>query len=104
MQCKDIPDRPILEFLLVETQSYNWPRFAHHGDVVPATHWDGRGTIPSVSDAMPRDTPTKLKLAKMGRLIKRGLVSGCTCGCRGDFLITAKGKDWLTGDVTSEYE
>jgi hypothetical protein len=40
---------------------------------------------------MPKDTPPKLKLAKMQSLHRRGLVGGCTCGCRGDFEITDKG-------------
>ncbi len=37
----------------------------------------------------------KLILAKMKQLIKRGLVDGCACGCRGDFEITPKGEEWL---------
>ena len=28
-------------------------------------------------------------------LVRRGLVTGCGCGCRGDFEITAKGIQWL---------
>jgi hypothetical protein len=31
--------------------------------------------------------PDKVVLAKAKRLVKRGLISGCTCGCRGDFEI-----------------
>lgn len=29
--------------------------------------------------------PTKVLLAKLERLIEKGYVKGCTCGCRGDF-------------------
>jgi len=83
MQCKDIPDKPILFFL---AGLHRW-----------ATHWTGDGiSMPSVADAMPPGTPEKLRLAKMGQLIKRNLVSGCTCGCRGDFEITAKGRELLS--------
>ena len=32
----------------------------------------------------------------MKQLIKRELVDGCDCGCRGDFEITAKGEEWLS--------
>lgn len=46
----------------------------------------------SVMNAMP-GIPRKLALSKMRSLIKRGLVSGCACGCRGDFELTLKGKD-----------
>lgn len=35
--------------------------------------------------------PYKVMLAKMRSLIKRGLVGGCACGCRGDFYLTEKG-------------
>jgi len=34
--------------------------------------------------------PTKVVKAKLNSLIKRGLVSGCICGCRGDFILVKK--------------
>lgn len=37
------------------------------------------------------DFPPKVVVAKLARLIKRGLLTGCTCGCRGDFEVTEKG-------------
>jgi hypothetical protein len=42
-------------------------------------------------DAMPDGVPSKLALAKMRKMILRGVVGGCGCGCRGDFVITEKG-------------
>jgi hypothetical protein len=39
--------------------------------------------------------PQRLFLAKVRKLIKRGLVSGCDCGCRGDFALTNQGFCWL---------
>lgn len=89
MQCKDIPDRPILEFLL-----------SHKGQWC---FW-GAAFDRNVNVAMPRNTPYKLVLAKMGMLIRRGLVSGCACGCRGDFEITEKGEAFLAafGDKEDE--
>ncbi len=33
--------------------------------------------------------------AKLRGLVKRGLLTGCACGCRGDFEVTAKGKEML---------
>lgn len=44
---------------------------------------------------MPPNLPEKLVLGKMRMLMRRGLVTGCGCGCRGDFEITAKGIQWL---------
>lgn len=77
MQCKDIPDPPILEFLAA--LNGRW-----------AT-WFGDEYDNSVTRAMP-GVPAKLALAKMRMLIRRGVVDGCPCGCRGDFVLTDKGK------------
>ena len=77
MKCKDIPERPVLEYL--------------SGRGCCGWYLPGR----DVAEAMPPYTPTKMVLAKMGKLIKRGLVNGCACGCRGDFKITDKGRDAL---------
>lgn len=76
LQCKDIPTRPILDFLAKQTA---WTTYgtSHH--------------MPTVQDAMPPDTPSALQLAKMAQLIRAGLVDGCDCGCRGDFELTNKG-------------
>ncbi len=76
MQCKDIPEEPILLFLAALG-----PR--------PATWFWSEDYRPdnSVLRAMPEGTPAKLGLAKMRKLIKRKLVAGCACGCRGDFRI-----------------
>jgi hypothetical protein len=49
----------------------------------------------SVQNAMPENVPYKLAKAKMEMLIRRGLVTVCTCGCRGDFEVTEKGHQWL---------
>lgn len=82
MQCKDIPDLPILEFLNQNPEKWhNW-----FGDEYPN----------SVTHAMPNGIPDKLIIAKMEMLIRRGLADGCTCGCRGDFVITSKGIEYLT--------
>lgn len=80
MQCKDIPDLPILKML---SENRVWHT------------WGYPSSMPSVQDAMPEGTDDKLQVAKMVMLIRRGLVSGCGCGCRGDFEITEKGLEFL---------
>jgi hypothetical protein len=70
MQCKDLPELPILE-RLEESKK-------------PLTHW-------GFNDLFQEDIPDKLRLAKMASLLRRGLVDGCSCGCRGDWEITLKG-------------
>lgn len=71
-QAKDIPERPILEFI------------------------SSRGVVmlygeTSVLSSMPEWANEKLALAKMRSLIKRGLVDGCACGCRGNFELAEAG-------------
>lgn len=76
MQCKDIPDYPILEFL-------------HKNASNLGVQWW------NLIKAFPSQAPDKLALAKMRVLIGRGLVSGCCCGCRGDFELTKKGREYM---------
>lgn len=77
MQRKDIPVEPILQFLAgLDERPATW--FARA---------DGSPFDNSVLAAMPAGTPPKLALAKMRGLIRRGVVKGCPCGCRGDFTL-----------------
>lgn len=81
MQCKDIPNKPILEFLL-KNKGQLCNRFEDTYEF-------------SVQRAMPNNLPPNLVLAKMKQMIKTGLVKGCACGCRGDFRITDKGIEYI---------
>jgi len=76
LQCKDVPTLPILRYV------------AEHGGI-GCVWWEGER---SVCNAVPPGTPEKLILAKMRNMISKGLVDGCSCGCRGDFEITDKGR------------
>lgn len=57
---------------------------------------DGHG-MPTLADAGPEVAALneKQRLAVMNRLIRRKLVDGCTCGCRGDFEITDAGEAFI---------
>lgn len=81
LQCKDIPDEPVLHFLASLNEAAGWHTFPPN-----------QGFQPTVLDAMPSGLPWRLVLAKMRMLIRRGLVDGCGCGCRGDFELTGKGQ------------
>lgn len=48
--------------------------------------------------------PWRVSLAKAKRLIGRGLLCGCTCGCRGDYYLTDAGKALLFGSFLPEVE
>lgn len=77
MKCKDIADEPLVRFIATKQAQKNlW-----------VNTWDFE---PPYSDL-----PDKLFRAKMGQLMKRGLITGCNCGCRGDYEITAKGLEYL---------
>jgi hypothetical protein len=106
MQCKDIPEAPILEFLLkVERGETCWtpePEMKPGWGDKPIPHsqatwfWSDEpgGYRPenSVVRAMPEGVSGKLALAKMKAMVRKGLVDGCPCGCRGDFEITDMGR------------
>jgi hypothetical protein len=85
MQSKDIPDTPVLQFLASLDTWGTW--FA--------------GLPNSVQQAMPAEVPGKLVHSKMRALIRRQLVDGCVCGCRGDFELTQKGRDYLAAQSTT---
>lgn len=82
--CKDVPDKPILDFLHQrKKEGKTWCCWYY-------------GFENSIGQAMPPNTPEKIIIQKMAKLIKRGLVSGCVCGCRGDYEITNKGINFLS--------
>lgn len=86
MQCKDIPTLPILEFLdKFGGIGCNWFEYDEAAEK-KYSNWR------SVRVVMPAGAPSKLVHAKMLLLIKKGLVEGCDCGCRGDFSLTEKGE------------
>lgn len=88
MKASDITDEAFLA--AIGTVLRRRPEIAGLG----ASRWD----IGSVLDGHPEwvglvqatdgtsvSIPEKVVLAKAKRLIERGLINGCACGCRGDF-------------------
>lgn len=84
MQCKDIDDYQILKYLKTHAPPGSFG----------ITHWLIKEKK-SVAYAMPLNINDKLRVAKMNMLLRRGLVEGCGCGCRGDWSITTKGVGFL---------
>lgn len=91
MQCKDIPEKPILQFLddllFLSRDKYS---IGFNGTATQFSEFDN-----SIHKAFPSGCNNNLIKAKMGQMIKKGLVDGCNCGCRGDYEITEKGKQLL---------
>lgn len=81
MKCGDIDTNTVLKFVKI------------HGGI--GCHWFEAEYVNmgprSVRNCMPSETPDKLVHAKMRKLISKGLIDGCPCGCRGDFELTEKG-------------
>lgn len=48
------------------------------------THWT-ESAMPRVFDPTHPDAPEKVLRAKLASMQRRGLIRGCTCGCRGDW-------------------
>lgn len=81
-QAKHVSDARFLHIVDV----MRWSPYEHSGRMcfgsneTPRPRWV---TIWEVQRAMP-DVHPKVVAAKFAQLIRRKLVSGCTCGCRGD--------------------
>lgn len=94
MKASDIPDNVFLEIVREFNEGRapdeHFPeRVAWPGTsiefVIPAWTLTG-GRWATVWDMEERlGAPTKIVLAKARSLIRRGLMDGCACGCRGDF-------------------
>lgn len=85
MQAKDIPD---LQMLGLIDKRQHMQQIEWKIDHLPWCHrWALYEELPGV--------PEKVVDAKCAALIRRGFVTGCTCGCRGDFELTEKGRDYL---------
>lgn len=76
MQCKDIPDQPIIDFF-----------YSLNGAWGTWFNIDSPNTVVKV---FPPNTPDKLVRSKMKSLDKKGFITGCHCGCRGDYELTSK--------------
>lgn len=75
MQTKDLDKKLILNYL-------------QQKDGVWASRWE-------IQDLFGEEIPHKLVLSAIRSLAKRRLLEGCTCGCRGDFEITALGRELI---------
>lgn len=85
MQCKDIPDVVFLRSIEdTPGMTEGWEPWR--------SEWNVLATL---SSAMGAEIPARLFRAKAGKLIDRGLVDGCNCGCRGDYFLTEKGEAFL---------
>lgn len=95
-QAKDIPTELILRIINELGARFlercnRPPRY----DCAWATIWDIEASI----DTMPK----KVVLAKLRKLMKAGYITGCDCGCRGDYELLDKARDEF-GDEFGDLE
>ena len=106
MKTRDISDLWFLQVVDVLSRAplgIVWPEIDDAGKPQPGTcrmftlqpidgsiHWIARWDIERLYGI-----PEKLVLSKARSLIKRELMEGCDCGCRGDFEITDAGRALL---------
>jgi hypothetical protein len=74
IQAKDIDTDAILRFVSIGARDEQWTMFG------------------PICELMA-DIPPKVVRAKLAKLIRQGLLDGCTCGCRGDFELTEAGAE-----------
>lgn len=108
MQCKDISDLEFLEAVETARQILGpGPQFRASENIV---RWVNRWDVLYVLSGYPEYVvewwirvdileefllPSKLILAKARKLMRKGLLDGCDCGCRGDFVLTERGRDYV---------
>jgi len=105
MKVRNIPSLPILEFLgklergEIKATYESQEEDAVDGIVTWFPSWGvvWAGAKQSVQHAMPAEVRGNEKRVrrKMQSLKDQGLITGCCCGCRGDFELTDKGRSLL---------
>lgn len=98
---RDIPDDVFIA-AVKETMRLRGEAEAYGHPASWATRWDLAqvlgGTPENIGTHAATDdvpgVPPKIILAKAKRLIKRGKIDGCPCGCRGDFRIPTTQSSW----------
>lgn len=86
LQAKHLPDLSMLTTIAAISAAKKDENYG--SDVSPwVLIWELERVMPHV--------PEKVIRAKMKSLLRRGLIEGCSCGCRGDYYILPKGYAYL---------
>lgn len=96
-QAKDIDDHLFLRIVSEQRDNPSPPSCMHSvREYFERSPWDGRHWVhlDTIEACLPIFPPDVIR-AKLKALIKRGLCTGCACGCRGDVELTPEGEDVL---------
>lgn len=89
LQAKDLSTLTILQFL-AQFESHEWKSWWANLPNRDWGDWSIANQFPEINQSNER-----VLLRKMSRLVVRGYVGGCDCGCRGDFYLKDKGRTLL---------
>lgn len=90
MQAKDIPTLDVLQNI-----AKHEARWSIGVSVWLINGWTWRPHGPGPDETGEAVWSEKVLRAKLSRMLRSGLVDGCCCGCRGDFVLTDKGRSRL---------
>jgi len=82
MQAKDVNDLEVLR-VIAELMRIEWRKRPSEDEYLWTCTRDIAARFPAV--------PEKIMLAKLAALVRRKLIGGCACGCRGDFYLLPAG-------------
>lgn len=102
MKAADIPDVAFLD--AIDEANRRRTELTGH-TFTAASRWDVASVLAGHPEAVGTaesarswpDTPSKVVLSKIRRLVHKGLVAGCSCGCRGNLEVSAKGREYQRG-------
>lgn len=99
LQTKDIPDQAMLGLIRKCTQM---PYIFQSNKGIESSTYSTVNRL--LLEAIWDNVPPKLILSKVGKLIDRGLVHGCACGCGGHFTLTENGRKYELELAIEEYQ
>lgn len=105
MKCEDLSTEHILKILSkFQGQWAFWHDATDSADYISFRVDTGIGSFEQpIKIFEGKVIPRKLMLRKWEKLIKKGLIGGCECGCRGDFEITDLGLKLINVERTKNY-
>ena len=97
MKSADIPDALVIDLVMACNEGRcaggeGWhggaPGYGHEPDQPVIGHWQNRWDLGrDLNRVLETEVPEKVVLAKIEKMIRRGRLNGCGCGCRGDLTV-----------------
>ncbi len=96
LQAKDIPDFVMLDMVFRLQNAPQVMTLKARNEAGHRIQWTNSGWVMRWQlEAVWERIPPKVILAKAKKLMRRKLLDGCACGCRGDFHLTDAGIQYI---------